>query len=162
MAKCEALGEMARTTPVGRKCGYPDARNMRTADLWFASVDAPHGLTGYGDELVGLDVTSEAFKGSHFAVMPTALVEPFILAGTSAKGCCPRCGAPYRRVVARERKPTRPGKVTKCLAHSDGDTRTSEAMGWNRPQVIGNRDPQRHCTEVQTTGWQPWCKCDAG
>jgi DNA modification methylase len=36
----------------------------------------------------------------HFAVMPPALVRPCILAGTSAGGCCPNCGAPQKRVIA--------------------------------------------------------------
>lgn len=33
----------------------------------------------------------------HFAVFPTALVEPCILAGTSQHGCCAACGAPWVR-----------------------------------------------------------------
>ncbi len=44
------------------------SRNFWNADLWFDSVDKPHGLCGVGDELVGLDVTSGGgFKGAHFA-----------------------------------------------------------------------------------------------
>lgn len=38
------------------------------------------------------------FPGAHFAVFPPVLPERCILAGTSAKGCCPTCGAPWRRV----------------------------------------------------------------
>ncbi len=37
---------------------------------------------------------TEPFRGAHFAVMPTAIVEPCIKAGTSEKGCCAECGAP--------------------------------------------------------------------
>ena len=43
-------------------------------------------------------VNTLGFKGSHFAVWPPKLVEPMILAGTSKKGCCPHCGAPWKRV----------------------------------------------------------------
>ena len=39
-------------------------------------------------------VNPAAFKGCHFATFPPKLIEPCILAGTSAKGCCPACGAP--------------------------------------------------------------------
>jgi DNA modification methylase len=34
----------------------------------------------------------------HYAVFPPELAELCILAGTSARGSCPRCGAPWRRV----------------------------------------------------------------
>lgn len=37
--------------------------------------------------------------GEHYAVMPTALVEPCILAGTSQRGACGECGEPFRRVT---------------------------------------------------------------
>ena len=36
----------------------------------------------------------------HFATYPEALVEPMILASTSAYGQCVECGAPWRRVVS--------------------------------------------------------------
>lgn len=76
-------------------------RNFRNADLWFESIEGPHGLCGVDDELVGLDVTSEAYKQAHFATFPTKLVEPLILASTSARGCCPACGAPWKRILNR-------------------------------------------------------------
>lgn len=46
----------------------------------------------------------EQFPGSHFATMPTKLVEPCILAGTSAYGACAKCGSPWARVVEKEFK----------------------------------------------------------
>ncbi len=48
-------------------------------------------------------INTEAFPGSHFAVMPRKLVEPCVKAGTSQAGCCPSCGTPWARVVERER-----------------------------------------------------------
>ena len=44
-------------------------------------------------------ISTEGFPGAHFATFPQKLVEPCILAGTSAKGACGECGAPYRRVT---------------------------------------------------------------
>jgi site-specific DNA-methyltransferase (adenine-specific) len=35
--------------------------------------------------------------GQHLAAFAEALVVPMVLAGTSGRGCCPRCGAPWRR-----------------------------------------------------------------
>ncbi len=45
-------------------------------------------------------IATEPFPGAHFAVMPQALVEPCVLAGTSPQAC-PTCGAPWVRVTER-------------------------------------------------------------
>lgn len=45
-------------------------------------------------------IPTEPFPEAHFATFPTALVEPCILAATSARGVCPDCGAQWRRVEA--------------------------------------------------------------
>lgn len=47
------------------------------------------------------NVNPRPYKGAHFAVFPTELIEPCILAGTSEKGCCPMCGTPWERHVER-------------------------------------------------------------
>ena len=135
-------------------------RNFRNADLWFQSIQQPHGLVGIGDELIGLDVTSEPLYQAHFAAYPCALVEPFIKAGTSLKGCCPDCGTPWRRKVEKKREATRPANDSKVMevynkrkiTHDD-KTRPSDKT------TLGNRDPQRHCTETKTVGWEPGCDC---
>jgi hypothetical protein len=57
--------------------GVGGTRNRRS--VWSASVKAP--------------------RGAHHATFPPDLVEPCIRASTSAKGACPRCGAPWARVV---------------------------------------------------------------
>lgn len=44
------------------------------------------------------------YAGAHYAVFPPALIEPCILAGTSAKGQCPKCGSPWVRKVEVEPK----------------------------------------------------------
>jgi len=127
-----------------------DTRNFRNADLWFDSAGMLLAGTDPGAddlELLGLDVTLRAYKGAHFAVMPKELVRPLVRCGSSEHGVCSACGAPWRRVVEKTRKPTRPGKDTKTT----GDSLTD-----------GNRDPQRHCTTTETTGWEAGCKCDAG
>jgi hypothetical protein len=150
--------------------GDPAGRNFRNADLWFESLAPPHGLCGVDDELVGLDVISEPLKDAHFAVMPTGLVRPLLLAGTSERGVCPKCSAPWRRVVARERKPTRPGRESKVYNPKDqakldsGDWHAGKSDGLHQPgwrqAAVGNRDPERHCTETRTLGWEPGCACD--
>lgn len=48
-------------------------------------------------------IPTAPFSDAHFATFPPALVEPCIKAGTSERGCCPACGAPWARVVERSR-----------------------------------------------------------
>lgn len=46
-------------------------------------------------------ISTEPYPEAHFATFPKALVEPCIKAGTSEKGGCRACGAPWERVVKR-------------------------------------------------------------
>ncbi len=41
-------------------------------------------------------IPTQPFKGSHFATFPEELARRCLAAGTSARGCCPSCGAPAR------------------------------------------------------------------
>jgi len=41
------------------------------------------------------------FPGAHFAVMPPNIPDRCLQAGSSEKGCCSKCGAPYVRVIER-------------------------------------------------------------
>jgi len=50
-----------------------------------------------------LMIPTVGFPGAHFAVFPVRLMEPLIKAATSERGCCPKCGAPYARIVERSR-----------------------------------------------------------
>jgi len=49
-------------------------------------------------------IATAPYSGAHFATYPPALVEPCIKAGTSERGVCPECGAPWERVVEKELK----------------------------------------------------------
>ena len=57
------------------------------------------------------------FKEAHFATFPPALVEPCIKAGTSEKGVCGECGAPWAREV--ESDASRPSTAGKPERRSD-------------------------------------------
>lgn len=93
-------------------------------------------------------IPTEPFPSAHFATFPQVLVEPCVLAGTSERGCCPSCGAPWVRVVEREHRGDRGRHVP-----------TYEAVG-----VLNRRmHPGSHPTAwSETTGWRPSCRCDAG
>jgi DNA modification methylase len=44
-------------------------------------------------------VSPKPYPDAHFAVWPPELVEPMVRAGSSERGCCPGCGAPWERVT---------------------------------------------------------------
>ena len=89
-------------------------------------------------------IATHAYRAAHFATFPPALVEPCIKAGTSEKGCCSECGAPFVRVVENT------GYVNKREpAHVPGNTPTKvDSTGWA---------PTTRATNV----WQPTCTCNA-
>jgi DNA modification methylase len=93
-------------------------------------------------------INTQPYREAHFAVMPPALADRCIRAGTSEHGVCPACGSPWRRIVERSRVATRPGTSTK-VAGLESD-------------AVGNRDPLRHVSTTRTLGWEPTCRCGAG
>ena len=144
---------------------WSESRNRRSGDWWFDSLaailaGASGMLTDDDGEPAGFAVNLRPYKGAHFAVWPPELVTPMILASTPETGCCATCGAPRRRHVQRDRVPTRPGRDTKVTVKSeDANADTCDALGWNRANAIGNRDPQRHVTRTVTLGWEKGCTC---
>jgi DNA modification methylase len=89
------------------------------------------------------------FPEAHFATYPPEIPRRAILAGTSAKGVCPKCGGPWVRVVETER-----------VKHSG----TPGVFG--RHNVPGRETSTSSCFRTQlvpvsqTIGWRPSCSCD--
>lgn len=90
-------------------------------------------------------IATQPFAEAHFATFPLKLVEPCVMAGTSEKGVCGDCSAPWIRLTERTSMVVRPGP-TRDAAHAAGsgsgrrDTRgtmlldppTSRTIGWQR------------------------------
>jgi DNA modification methylase len=130
-------------------------RNYRTTDPWFASLDAEIAytrarlaelerirergglLTDDDGEPLALPVNPRPFKGSHFAVFPTTLVEPFIKAACPRQ-CCPACGAGWVREIEKtllnvnEVRPDRgvPGRVGKGHGKMRGGDPVVSTLGF--------------------------------
>lgn len=114
-------------------------------------------------------IPSQPYRGAHFATFPGRLAEICIKAGTSEVGCCPTCGAPWRRIYERQRIATRPGHDTKIRipkgwavgpgSHGTAATHMTEEGLQRRSEEVGNRDPKRHITRYVTTGWRMTCGC---
>jgi len=103
---------------VGREFfGNPAGRNRRT--VW--------------------EIPTQPTPEAHFATFPEALVEPCIKAGTSERGACPKCGAPWRRSI---------------LSQSSGSGDHRAVPGQNKPFTIPRGEYLR-----STIGWEPTCTC---
>ena len=102
----------------------------------------------------------EPFPESHFAVFPTEIPRRAILAGTSARGCCPRCGAPWQRVVERITVRERLAQNGTGLL-KNGKNEAIQATGV-RNHSLSVSHGQADTPTVTTTGWQPACHCNAG
>jgi site-specific DNA-methyltransferase (adenine-specific) len=89
------------------------------------------------------EIATEPYPDAHFATFPTALVEPCVLAGTSERGCCPECGAPWVRETARE--------LVNVQATNNSDPRSPH-------NNVKNRQP-RASLSTTTLGWSPSCSC---
>lgn len=92
-------------------------------------------------------------SAQHYAAYHPDLPARCIDLGTSAKGYCPTCGEPWVRVFDKKRIPTRPGKNTK-IDYQELKDKADQLL-------YGNRDSQRHMTEVTHQGWRSTCAHDA-
>jgi DNA modification methylase len=96
-------------------------------------------------------LTRKPYSGAHFATFPPDLIEPCILAGTSEKGECPKCGKAWKRVTEKE-------------THFEGG---SEKAGTLAEDIHGKWDGKQYGKNIllgpvvntQTTGWLPQCNC---
>lgn len=96
---------------------------------------------------------TEPFPGAHYATFPTALVRRPVLAGTSAAGCCPRCGTPWERIV----------DVTSIRRDELPEGHPDHRPGRYPVKSVGNEYDHGGCQRVsssETRGWRPGCACD--
>jgi DNA modification methylase len=90
-------------------------------------------------------IATEPYPEAHFATFPQALVRPCVLAGTSERGCCATCGAPWERLLEKDgerpshsgsKKPSalmlerRGAKSLESSVFADGMLNTYRTSGW--------------------------------
>jgi DNA modification methylase len=151
----EAVREAQTTLPAGT-AGRRPAPNKGATDVIEANRAAhltrdgwiPNGWNNpSGRNLRDVwTIPTQPYRGAHFATFPEKLVEPCILAGTSARGCCPECGAPWERVAQ------------KCFEPTQDTNNAPERRG------TATRDPStrddvrpRGRSVISTLGWRPAC-----
>lgn len=97
----------------------------------------------------------EPYSEAHFATFPTEIPRRAILAGTSARGCCPKCREPWVRVVESSKTFESGSGRAGNLPNGKQDLRASDT----------NSTPDIRMGPVvatRTVGWEPGCECDAG
>jgi DNA modification methylase len=89
-------------------------------------------------------IATEPYPDAHFATFPQALVSPCVLAGTSERGCCPECGAPWNR-------------ETEVSYDNEGRTTNGPRSTERRHETAGFAVRSRKT--VETLDWSPSCAC---
>jgi DNA modification methylase len=98
-------------------------------------------------------IATEPFPDAHFATFPTELAERCIKAGTSEKGCCAECGAPWVRETKSEFIPQQDVSREKGVRGHAGQKPMDASNSWD--------GFPRGTTKRVTTGWRPSCTCNA-
>ena len=100
-------------------------------------------------------LSPEPYPDAHFATFSTEIPRRAILAGTSERGCCPACGAPWERVVEKR-------------GHSDNGVTWEQRKGMGEGPRRGYSRNYSNITGAgntmatpvtATTGWAPTCAC---
>jgi len=143
----------------------PNTSGHKTAQLKKQGNRSTAGLhdgrTQYGDPEIGRNkrsvwtIATKPYAGAHFATYPTALVAPCVEAGTSERGCCPECGAPWQRLLRKS--PVHPidydGKWHATASQDSGRRMLANLRGRRQAgEPHGNPFPA-----PTTVGWKPTC-----
>jgi hypothetical protein len=128
----------------------------RDVRLTYSGDDGPRGSEEKWNDIGGTrnrrDVWAigpEPTKEEHYAAFPSMIPKLCIMAGTSERGCCPKCGSPWKRMMERT------GQEDPSHGGSRFDTgKTGKRDGGERTQA-GKRYLRRE------TGWKPSCSCNA-
>lgn len=106
-------------------------------------------------------IASQPFPGAHFATFPEELPARCIKAGTSERGACPACGAPWRRTVEKGEADIAHRKA--CGANAAG---AYEGKATKEYAGTGAQDPSAVKARIlegmrkrSTVGWSPSCDC---
>lgn len=149
----EAVREPSTERPSGNLERFIATSGERSRLNTHLGSSVPYKPNGNGRHLRSVwTIPTQPYPEAHFATFPEEIPKRCILAGTSARGCCPVCGAPWERVVKKERP------------FQSGSGRSGNMpIGKNGPSLQGGgatldirRGP---CVESTTLGFRPHCAC---
>jgi DNA modification methylase len=120
-------------------------------------------------------IATQPYPEAHFATFPEELARRCIVAGTSERGCCPECGAPWARVEGRPCSECRAfiptqGKSCSACGHvndwkaerglsAELGTADWSTPGRGAPRKLGKSGKQGSVPiqEHLSLGWAPTC-----
>lgn len=145
-------------------------RNRRNSDWFFESwrqnsadeVQSWQGmLSDDNGTPLAFVINTQPYSEAHFATFPTKLIHPMILAGTSARGCCSKCGAQWERNVEL-------GEPDIDHQRACGSDATGEYHGEATKDFVPSRAQDASAVKARilagmvqrkTVGWLPTCEC---
>jgi DNA modification methylase len=148
-----ASEEFRRKRPYGhvgnRKDGHGDCYSLVAKK---GGASRGHSMNAAGRNLRSVwTIATAPFAEAHFATFPPQLAETCIKAGTSDKGCCPACGAPWVRVVDR---------VFRGNGHTHGDAYDLYQIVGRKMKLNGEQLAAAHRANPNTQqGFRPSCAC---
>jgi hypothetical protein len=114
-------------------------------------------------------IATQPTPEAHFATFPEELVERCLKAGTSERGVCAECGAPWRRVVERGESDYRrmlneqgaSWREMREAAQAEGKGHDSNRMHIGQTRDANGKAFSYTAATSTTTGWEPTCAHDA-
>ena len=94
-------------------------------------------------------ITTHGYSKAHFATFPPELAARCLWLGTSERGVCADCGAPWVRQVSKSTGGT--------IGTGDWDPQVADGRG-----IQGGQQLYDTYQRGSTTGWAPTCDCGAG
>ena len=120
-------------------------------------------------------IPTESFPESHFATFPQDLVKPCIMAGTSERGACAECGAPWERILEMINLPQRTpagwdtgpgahgkekrGRYSGKWSNEDPNSSGTRILANVKAKRDAGADHNNPFPGRKTAGWKPTCKC---
>ena len=156
----EAVKEPCSTTT---HAVVTDSRGAKNGSGTAGEVRGAGAFEGYRPERRNLrdcwTLLPDRSEEDHYAAFPRSLVRPCVLAGTSGRGVCAKCGSPWERDTSEPPNihPGDSGKNDMQGTVQRGKGRDGKAIG----TIMRERFEAGRTRS--TIGWSPSCRCtDAG
>jgi hypothetical protein len=145
----EAIREPVKSWNKGRLGGAPSTHESHKNGAGYVQNPRQYEEIKGANRRSVWSIATKPFAAAHFAVFPPDLVRPMIRAGSSERGVCPVCGAPWMREVEKgdPDKETTRGRQSWTVGATTGQQQRDSKGGL----------PVRPC---YTTGWAPSCDCN--
>lgn len=152
----EGSGLRPQTGLTGKK-----KTNIKFGGNKYGESDDPKYATKSGNEWEASEfrnkrdvwtVSTKPFAGAHFATYPEELVEPMVLAGSSAKGHCPKCFARWKQIKIDTGK-RKEGEIYTGQATKNYDANKAQNPSDTKRRILESM------SKVYDYEWVASCEC---